>query len=130
MPTGTVACLLLCALAVLWPATAASPRDKQADEKHDGLIFGTVWDHNDRPVFGMRIKIRRASEKKARWEVYSNHLGEFEQLVPAGNYVVWADVKPPKKAKKGDQSNPWTPPQAPVQVQNDVRVDIGLHLTE
>jgi hypothetical protein len=78
----------------------------------------------------MRVKIRFASEKKARWEVYSNHAGEFEQLVPAGSYVVWADVKRPKKAKKGDQSNHWSPPQVTVQVQNDVRVDIGLHLTD
>ncbi|HLX75044.1 MAG TPA: hypothetical protein VKR26_09920 [Terriglobales bacterium] len=70
------------------------------------------------------------ADKKARWQVYSNHVGEFEQLVPAGKYVVWADVKRPKKAKRDDQSNHWSPPQVTVQVQNDVRVDVGLHLTE
>lgn len=123
-------CLFLCVLSVLWPALAALPGDKPADQKHDGLIFGTVWDRNDRPVYGVRIKIRPVKEKKARWEVYSNHVGEFEQLVPAGDYVVLADVKRPKKAPKGDQGNHWTPPQVTVQVQNDVRVDIGLHLTE
>lgn len=123
-----VAGLLLCA--AVWPAMPAFPRDKQADQKHDGLIFGTVWDRNDRPVYGVRIKIRRAKEKKARWEVYSNHVGEFEQALPAGDYVVWADVKRPKKAPKGDHGNAWTPPQVTVQVQNDVRVDIGLHLTD
>lgn len=117
-------------MGLVWPAAASSPRDKQAEAKHDGLIFGTVWDRNDQPVYGVRVKIRRSNEKKSRWEVYSNHVGEFEQLVPAGEYVVWADVKRPKKAKKGDQSNHWTPPQVTVQVQNDVRVDIGLHLTE
>jgi hypothetical protein len=118
--------VLTCAIAL----ASSVPRDKKTEAKHDGLIFGTVWDRNNRPVYGMRVKIRRASEEKARWEVYSNHAGEFEQLVPAGSYVVWADVKRPKKAKKGDQGNQWSPPQVTVQVQNDVRVDIGLHLTE
>ena len=117
-------CLLLCAV---FPA-AARARDKK--QNHDGLIFGTVWDAKAEPVYGVHVKIRRASEKKARWELYSNHLGEFEQLLPAGSYVVWADIKPPKKLKKGDQRNLWTPPQVTVEVQNDVRIDIGLHLTE
>jgi hypothetical protein len=125
-----VVCLLLSGIALAWPGHAAAPRDKTAGTKHDGLIFGTVWGPNNQPVYGMRVKIRPASEKKARWEVYSNHAGEFEQLVPAGSYVVWADVKRPKKARKGDQGNHWSPPQVTVQVQNDVRVDIGLHLTE
>lgn len=128
MSAGMVCLLLAIALASL--ARAAEPRDKKAEAKHDGLIFGTVWDRNNQPVYGVRVKIRPASEKKARWEVYSNHAGEFEQLVPAGKYVVWADVKRTKKAKKSDQGNHWSPPQVTVQVQNDVRVDIGLHLTE
>ena len=121
---------LFCLAILAGPGSAAPvPRDKKAEAKHDGLIFGTVWDRNNQPVYGMRVKIRPASEKKARWEVYSNHAGEFEQLVPAGSYVVWADVKRLKRAKKGDQGNHWSPSQT-VQVQNDVRVDIGLHLTE
>lgn len=111
-------------------SVAATPRDKRADRKHYGLIFGTVWSANDEPVYGVRVKIRHANEKKARWEVYSNHAGEFEQLVPAGSYVVWADVKGPKKIKKGDHGNHWSPPQVTVEVQNDYRADIGLHLTE
>jgi hypothetical protein len=130
MSTGLVVCLLLSGIALAWAGAAAVPRDKRSEAKHDGLIFGTVWSPNNQPVYGMRVKIRPAGEKKARWEVYSNHAGEFEQLVPAGSYVVWADVKRPKKAKKGDQGNRWSPPQVAVQVQNDVRVDIGLHLTE
>lgn len=118
-------------IALSYAAGAATlPSDKRARENHDGLIFGTVWDARDQPVYGVRVKIRPASKNKARWQVYSNHVGEFEQLVPAGNYVVWADVKRPKKAKKSDQSNHWTPPQVTVRVGNDMRVDVGLHLTE
>lgn len=123
--------LLLSACLVRPSCAAASPRDKKVEQSHYGLIFGTVWDSRDQPVYGMRVKIRRADEKKARWQVYSNHVGEFEQLVPAGKYVVWADVKRPKKSKKGgDQSHPWSPPQTTVEVHNDVRIDIGLHLTD
>lgn len=96
-----VLCLLLGVMGLARPASAAPlPPDKKAEPRHDGLIFGTVWDRDNQPVYGVRVKIRRASEKKARWEVYSNHVGEFEQLVPAGKYVVWADVKRPK-AQKG-----------------------------
>jgi hypothetical protein len=38
------------------------------------LIFGTVWGPDDRPVYGVEVKIRVAGEKKARWKVISNHL--------------------------------------------------------
>lgn len=129
MSTGVAVSLLLTLIALAGPDSALA-RDKNAPHKHDGLIFGTVWSPKNEPVYGVPVKIRRASEKKARWEVYSNHVGEFEQLVPAGEYVVWADVKRPKALKKHDQSNHWTPPQVTVKVENDVRVDIGLHLTE
>jgi hypothetical protein len=123
-------CLSLGLSWLVWTASGnALPRGRKAEQRHDGLIFGTVWDPSGRPVYGVRVKIRRASEKKARWELYSNHLGEFEQLLPAGKYVLWADIRP-KKAQKHDQSNPWAPPQVTVQVENDVRVDIGLHLKE
>jgi len=129
LSAGVVLCL---ALSLAGPLRAESPAhsDKKASQEHYGLVFGTVWSPKDEPVAGVRVKIRRENEKKARWELYSNRLGEFEQLLPAGSYVVWADVKRPKRAKKRDQGNPWSPPQAKVQVENDIRVDIGLHLTE
>ena len=39
--------------------------------------------------------IRRADQKKAKWELNSDHSGEFAQRLPAGkaDYVVWADMK-------------------------------------
>jgi len=93
------------------------------------LIFGTVWDPNGHALYGVKVKIRRASDKdkKARWEIYSNHTGEFAQRVPAGkgDYIVWADVKGYKlpssqKLKPG--------PEVSVHIDNDERSDIGLHL--
>ena len=91
------------------------------------LIFGTVWGPDDRPVYGVTVKIRAVSDKKARWEVHSNHLGEFEQAVPAGkqDYVVWADLKGYRSpAYKHLQPGA----EVTVHVENDERVDTGVHL--
>jgi len=44
------------------------------------VIFGTVWGP-DEPLSGVEVKVRRASEKKARWDVYSSRRGEFEVAV-------------------------------------------------
>jgi hypothetical protein len=91
------------------------------------LIFGTVWGPDDRPVYGVEIKIRIAAEKKARWEVHSNHLGEFEQRVPVGkqDYVLSPDLKGYKNpAYKHLQPGP----EVTVHIENDERVDTGVHL--
>lgn len=95
--------------------------------KNSALIFGTVWSPDDLPVPGIKVKIRKASEKKARWELYSNRRGEFEQLVPAGpgDYVVWVETKGYKlpNGKRLPLS-----PEVTVHVNNDERVDTGVHL--
>ena len=114
--------LLLAALLAplsLQPA-AATPRDDP--HKPYALLAGTVWAPDDRPAYGVKVKIRRAQDKKARWELYSDHHGEFAQRLPAGSadYVVWADVKGPKDRPQ---------PEAKVHIENDERVDISLHLT-
>lgn len=110
------------ALAPLAPRPAAAPpRDKPL--KPYALIAGTVWAPDDRPAYGVTVKIRRAEEKRARWELMSDHRGEFAQRLPAGSadYVVWADVKGPKDRPQ---------PEVKVHIENDERVDISLHLVE
>jgi hypothetical protein len=91
------------------------------------LIFGTVWDPAGLPLYGVKVKIRRADEKKTRWELYSNHTGEFAQRVPAGktDYVVWADVKG-YKLPSGRKLKPG--PDVTVHIDDDERADVGLHL--
>jgi hypothetical protein len=93
------------------------------------LIYGTVWDPDGHPLYGVKVKVRRASDKpgKARWELYSNHTGEFAQRVPAGkaDYVVWADLKGYKIAS-GKTLKPGA--EVTVHIDNDERADIGLHL--
>jgi len=91
------------------------------------LIFGTVWDPSGQPLYGVKVKIRRADEKKTRWELYYNHTGEFAQRVPAGkvDYIVWADVKG-YKLPNGKKLKPGS--EVTVHIDDDERSDIGLHL--
>ena len=90
-------------------------------KKDYALIYGTVWAPDDRPASGVRVKIRRASDKKAKWELISDRRGEFAQRVPAGkqDYVVQADVKMPKGQPK---------PETTVHIDDSERTDISLHL--
>jgi hypothetical protein len=96
--------------------------------KDYALIFGTVFDPDGRVVYGVKIKIRRAGEKKAHWELYSDHSGEFAQRLPVGkaDYVVWADLKD-YKSPSGKHLKGGT--EVTVHIDGDERSDIGLHLT-
>lgn len=94
------------------------------------VIAGTVWGPNDRPIYGVTVKIRRSTDKpkKVRWEVYSDHMGEFAQRVPAGeaDYILWADLKGVKSA---DGKPLRLPQEVTVHIYNEEREDTGLHLT-
>ena len=70
----------------------------------------------------MPITIRPSADKKPKWERVSDRRGEFAQRVPPGHqeYIVQADIKTPKGQPK---------PEIKVQIDNNERKDIGLHLT-
>jgi hypothetical protein len=99
-------------------------------EKPYALIFGTVWGPDNRPVYGVPVKIRRSTDKpkKVRWDVYSDHHGEFAQRVPIGeaDYILSADLKGYKPA---DGQPLHLPQEVTVHIYNDEREDTGLHLT-
>ncbi len=133
-PTGRLFSLGLLLIALLLPVSrsqtallaASNPKDKPY-----ALIAGTVWGPDDRPVYGIPVKIRRATDKakKTRWEVYSDHMGEFAQRVPAGeaDYILSADLKGVKTA---DGQPVRLVQEVTVHVYNDEREDTGLHLTK
>jgi hypothetical protein len=83
--------VVLCFIAV---SICAASAGQKPDQRY-GLIFGTVWGPDDYPLYGVKVKVRRADQKKARWELYSDHNGEFALRLPAGaaDYFVWADLK-------------------------------------
>jgi hypothetical protein len=116
---------LALALMLMWTtsiaATPAPEEKKKREEKPYAVLFGTVFGPDARGVAGVKVKIRRADEKKAKWELYSDRRGEFAQRVPAGkaDYVVWPDLKGPKDQPRQEVT---------VHVENDERVAFSLHL--
>jgi hypothetical protein len=96
----TAALLAPCALALglvqdtASPQTPASPApatstSKLAKKKYshadDFLIRGTVFNDKALSAPGVQLRIRRAGEKKFRWESYTNSRGEFAMRVPQGS---------------------------------------------
>jgi hypothetical protein len=124
--------LLVFSFAALGPSVlpsvaATSETQKLKPTDPYALIFGTVWGPDNHPVYGITVKIRRVPDKKPKWELYSDHSGEFAQRVSAGkaDYVVWADLK---GVKTTDGHPLHLAEEVPVHVEYDERVDIGLHL--
>lgn len=117
--------LLLLALA---PPFVSSSDKHAKEEKPYALIVGTVWGPDDRPVYGVHVKIRRAKDKKPKWEMYSDHNGEFAQRVPPGesDYIITADLK---HFKPTDGKPVHLVQDVTVHIYNDERQDTGLHLT-
>jgi len=116
---------LLFLAGVCHPQSPQPPTKSKAAQPY-ALICGTVWGEDDRPVYGVKVKIRREQDKKARWELYSTRRGEFTMRVPAAkhDYVVWADVKGLKSAA----GKPLQAQEVTVHVEYDERVDTSLHL--
>jgi hypothetical protein len=122
--------LLLVLVSVSLISSAESRPDKHGDSY--ALIFGTVWGPDNRPAYGVKVAIRRAADKKARWHLISDHSGEFAQRVPAGkaDYVVWADSVPWKRPKSSKSQDLTSTSAVKIHIENDERADISLHLTE
>jgi len=108
-------------LMVLLLSTAPA---QQLDPKQPySLIFGTVYGPDNFPAANVLIKIRRADQKKAKWELVSDRRGEFAQRFPAGaaDYIITTHVD-----KKYAVENK----EVKVHIDNDERQDVALHLTK
>lgn len=95
----------------------------QAPKNDYALIYGTMWDADQHPAAGVPITIRRASGKKASWELVSDSRGEFAQRVPAGgqDYIIQANIKMPKGQPR---------PEITVHIDDNERKDVSLHLSK
>ena len=68
------------------PAVSTSkPGKKKYSHANDFLIRGTVFTDKALSFPGVQLRIRRAGEKKFRWERYTNSRGEFAVRVPQGS---------------------------------------------
>jgi hypothetical protein len=70
-------------------AAAAAPPSKSGKARYshvnDFLIRGTVFNDKALSFPGVQLRIRRAGEKKFRWESYTDSRGEFAVRVPQGS---------------------------------------------
>jgi hypothetical protein len=120
----------LCVVVLL--PTFSSPNNllgaQKSKEKPYALIVGTVWGPDNRPVYGVPVKIRRAKDKKPKWQVYSDHHGEFAQRLPPGDsdYILSADLK---HVKTPDGKPLRLVQEVTIHITGEERVDTGLHLT-
>jgi hypothetical protein len=70
--------------------------DKKDDQKKSyGVIFGTAYGPDDRPLYGVRVTIHPAGKKHPSWELVSDHRGEFAQRVPPApaDYLVSGEAQ-------------------------------------
>lgn len=114
---------------------AADTKSRNAkQEKPYGLIFGTAYGPDDRPLYGVRVKIRPVGKNHTSWDLLSDHHGEFAQRVPKGpgDYLVNGEVEitpvengKPRKSKKKHLKG-----EAKVHIDDQERRDFSLHLTE
>ena len=84
-------------LAGLWSGFVPAARpagQKKTQQESQCLLFGTVFTDQGFTVPGAEIKVRRASEKKSRWEANSDRRGEFAVRVPKGeDYEISVEAK-------------------------------------
>ena len=76
------------------PAANESSSKSKHPHAHDFLIRGTVFTSSALAFPNVRLRIRRSTEKKFRWETYTNSRGEFAVRVPQGlEYEVVIAIK-------------------------------------
>ncbi len=68
------------------PGAPVSSSSKHARNSHanDFLIIGTVFTDKAFAFPGVHLRVRRSTEKKFRWDTYTNSRGEFAIRVPQG----------------------------------------------
>jgi len=66
-------------------ASTSKPAKKKYSHADDFLIRGTVFNDKALSAPGVQLRIRRAGDKKFRWESYTNSRGEFAVRVPRGS---------------------------------------------
>jgi hypothetical protein len=66
-------------------ATPSKSGKKKYSHVNDFLIRGTVFTDKALSFPGVQLRVRRAGEKKFRWESYTNSRGEFAVRVPQGS---------------------------------------------
>ena len=113
------------------PAAAQNRNDLR---KHYGLISGTAYGPDDRPMYGVRVTIHRAGKKHPSWDLVSDHRGEFAQRVPPGpgDYVIdgQVEVAPIEKGVPNMHKKMKLKGETTVHIDSEEIQDVSLHMEE
>jgi hypothetical protein len=109
--------------------------DRQDSKKKDyGVIFGTAYGPDDRPLYGARVTIHPVGKKHPSWELISDHRGEFAQRVPPApaDYLVTgkAEMAPLVNGKPQTSKKKHLKGEARVHIDGAEWRDFSLHLNE
>src|SRR5580698_6842293 len=66
------------------PPPPQEPQKQKYSLVNDYLVIGTIFDPKGYAFPGLELRIRRSTEKKYRWDSYTNSRGEFAVRVPQG----------------------------------------------
>jgi Carboxypeptidase regulatory-like domain len=66
-------------------SSSKEAKNQKSSHANDFLIIGTVFDAKGYAFPGAELRIRRSTEKKFRWDSYTNSRGEFAMRVPQGS---------------------------------------------
>ncbi len=66
------------------PPAAGAAQSKKGAHENDFVLFGTVFAEKGFALPGAEVRVRRAGERKPRWEARSDRRGEFAVRVPRG----------------------------------------------
>jgi len=128
--TRRAVCLLALFLGVAIPFSTVAAKDDHT--KPYGLIFGTAYGPDYRPLYGVRVTIHLAGHKSPHWELMSDHRGEFAQRVPPGpsDYEIsgQAVIAPIVDGKPQTSKKKQLKGSTRVHLDKDERQDVGLHL--
>ena len=73
---------------------AGVPQSSSSSHVHDFVIFTTVFTEQGFALPGARVRVRRADEKKFRWEAMSDRRGEVAVRVPQdANYEMMVEAR-------------------------------------
>lgn len=66
------------------PGTGTSSSKRKYSHANDFLIRGTIFTDKALAFPAVQLRVRRSTEKKFRWETYTNSRGDFAVRVPQG----------------------------------------------
>jgi hypothetical protein len=113
-------------------SSAFAFKGQKKEQPPQGLISGTVYGPDDRPLYGVKIQIHPVGKKHPSWDLMSDHRGEFAQRVPVNpsDYEVIgeAELAPVVDGRPQQSRKQRVQDIRKVHVEKGVISDISLHM--